>query len=128
MTLQGNDTKGTVAIHKTISYDSKSNKSLEEVTFFTKDTIVYQYDNNNKLVLVQKGKDAEKYSYNNKGLLFQKEITKFIMDSPMTYTESYRYVTRHNTANPSFSSSRQINRVYTKLLAKKNHLKSFQRS
>jgi uncharacterized protein RhaS with RHS repeats len=94
LALQGNDTKGTVAVHKSISYDSKGNKSLEEVTFFTKDTVVYQYDENNKLVVVQKGKDTERYSYNNKGLLIQKQITKFFMDSPMTYTEKYRYVAR----------------------------------
>ncbi len=94
LTLQGSDTKGAVAIHKTISYDSKGNKSLEEVTFFAKDSVVYKYDENNKLVLVKKGKDMEKYSYNNVGLLVQKEITKFFMDSPMTYTEKYRYVVR----------------------------------
>jgi len=94
LTLQGNDTKGTVAIHKSISYDSKGNKSLEEVTFFTKDTVTYKYDENRKLILVQKEKDTEKYSYNDKGLLIQKDITKFFIDSPMTYTEKYRYVTR----------------------------------
>jgi len=94
LTLQGNDTKGTVAIHKTISYDGKGNKSQEEVTFFTKDTVVYQYDENNKLVLVQKGKDTEKYFYNDKGLLAQKDILKFLIDTPMTYSEQYRYVVR----------------------------------
>jgi hypothetical protein len=95
LTIQGSDTKGTVAIHKSISYDSKGNKSSEDDTFFTKDTVVYQYDENNKLVVVQKGKDKARYSYNYKGLLIQKEITKFFfMDSPMTYTENYRYVAR----------------------------------
>lgn len=94
LTLQGNDTKGTVAIHKAISYDSKGNKSQEEIMFFTKDTVIYQYDENNKLVLVQKGKDTEKYFYNDKGLLLQKEIVKFFFDSPTTYSEKYRYVVR----------------------------------
>jgi hypothetical protein len=94
LTLQGNDTKGTVAIHKTISYDSKGNKSQEEIMFFTKDTVIYQYDENNKLALVQKGKDTEKYFYNDKGLLLQKEIVKFFFDSPTTYSEKYRYVVR----------------------------------
>ena len=94
LTLQGSNSKGTVAIHKSIFYDSKGNKSFEEVTLFTKDTVVYHYDENNKLILVQKGKDTEKYSYNDKGLLIQKEITKFFMDSPMTYTEKYSYVAR----------------------------------
>jgi YD repeat-containing protein len=94
LTLQGNDTTGTVAVHKSISYDSKGNKSSEEATFFTKDTVVYQYNENNKLVVVQKGKDTERYYYNSRGLLTQKEITKFLIDRPMTYTEKYRYVVR----------------------------------
>lgn len=94
LTLKGSDTKGSVAMHKSTSYDSRGNKSLEEVTFFTKDTVVYQYDENNKLISVQKGKNEAKYFYNNAGLLVQKEITKFLIDSPMAYTEKYRYVVR----------------------------------
>lgn len=94
LTLQGSDTKGTVAIHKTFSYDSNGNKSLEEVTFFTKDTVVYQYDEKNRLTLAQKSKDTEKYFYNNSGLLTQKDIVKFLIDTPMNYSEKYRYVVR----------------------------------
>jgi uncharacterized protein RhaS with RHS repeats len=94
LTLQGSDTKASVAMHKSVSYDSRGNKSLEEVTFLLKDTVVYQYDENNKLVSVQKGKDVAKYSYNNAGLLVQKEVTQFLIDSPLTYTEKYRYVVR----------------------------------
>jgi hypothetical protein len=94
LTLQSNGSKGTAAFHKKISYDSKGNKYLEEVTFFTRDTVIYQYDENNKLISVQKGKDAENYSYNDKGLLIQKDITKYLIDSPMTYSEKYRYALR----------------------------------
>lgn len=94
LTIQGKDNKGTVAIHKSIFYDTKGNKALEEVTFITKDTVVYQYDENNKLLLVEKGKESERYSYDSIGLLIEKEITKFRIVSPMTYTEKYRYVIR----------------------------------
>ncbi len=94
LTLHGSDTKGTIAIHKTFSYDNNSNKSLEEVTFFTKDTIVYRYDEKNRLTLVQKGNDTEKYFYNDNGLLIRKDIVKFFIDTPMSYAEKYRYVVR----------------------------------
>ncbi len=94
LTFIGSDTKGAVALHKSIFYDSKGNKSLENVEFFKNDTITYKNDESNKLALVKKGKDTEKMFYNDNGLLIKKEVTKFFMDRRSSYTEFYEYKIR----------------------------------
>lgn len=91
--LQGNDTTGTVAIHKTFSYNSNGSKSREITTLFITDTSTYHYNSSGQLVFIQKSDDSEEYFYTPEGLLEKKVVTKSSFNKPTTFTELYRYVT-----------------------------------
>lgn len=89
-----NDSNGTIGLHTQIFYNPYGNKILELVSFSTVDTIVYKYNNNNKLVSIQKRKSTEKYFYNESGLISKREIIRSSPDQSYFYSEFYRYVIR----------------------------------